>query len=165
MKIGLCVILIALFGMLGYGFSETYISRKKFFHSALIFFEKIKGDISFLSKNTLSILNECEMGNFDKNFVRIITNYKKILLTNENIDKKKLFNGVTILYDDEEDIFLHFFNNFGKSDLSTQIERINQMLNICNNLYINSSDECKKKSSICIKLGLIIGTFVSILIM
>lgn len=162
MKSVLCIGIIAILGYVGYCLSGFYIQRKKFFQSLLSFILGIKSDINFSSKNLNDILSKVNYAGRD--FNTLISNYKDMLQAAGNESAEKLFNNITILNQEEkEDIFI-FFSKLGKLDVFNQIDSIESFICVVKKHYDEATCECKKYSTLYIKLGIIIGAFISLII-
>ena len=88
MKYALLVGLIALFGLLGFGVSSSYIERKKFFFEFDKFIKNLASNISFYSKKLTDILGEFKP-NVGKNLSNLISNFLNLIEEQEALNKKR----------------------------------------------------------------------------
>ena len=164
MKIVLCLAVIFLFGLIGFGIAGSYMERKKFFFSFNNFLELIKSDINFSSKKIGQIIDETILICRDKNFLQLLKNYKNEIKNNLQIEKENLFFNINILSEQEKESIYLFFKRLGRVDISSQTESINQIKNKCDEYYKQAQDEYKKYGSLYTKLGIVFGAFVALII-
>ena len=164
-KVILCFVVIGLCGFIGYGVSNYYIQRKKFFFSNSNFLNTLKTDISFSAKKLEKIIKEnFLLQNLCKNYKIMLQNFLNCLEQNEQLEKENLFKGITILSEQEKESIYCFFKKLGKLDSLSQIEEIDKVFNVNNGYYEQAKDDSKKYSTLYIKLGIIIGAFVALMI-
>ena len=110
-KIILCFFIICLCGLIGYGMSNYYLQRKKFFQSLNNFFSSLKTDIGFSSKNLQDIIifNK-NNSNYSVVLRKLLSNFNEII-QNENTTQEHLFKDIYILTIDEKE-FLFFFKTW-----------------------------------------------------
>lgn len=164
-KVLLCFAIVFICGFMGYGISKCYLQRKKFFFCLSNFLITLKTDISFGAKSLTTIVeNGINHSNSNSEFKLLLENYLKILNNLDKVEMDNLFKGIMFLTVQERESILMFFQNLGKIDSYSQIEEINKFFITSENYYITAKDDSKKYGSLYIKLGVIIGAFVSILI-
>ena len=163
MKALLLVSIIILFGVVGFGVSGSYLERKRFFFSLLEFLKIAKNQVGFSSKKLTYILDEAKSIG-DKNFSILLNNYGEILGGNLEFDKAKLFDGITILTDEEKQCIYLFFKKLGMTDVFTQIDEIDATADKAQMYFSLASEEAKKYGMLYTKLGLIVGAFVALII-
>lgn len=162
MKIVLVVGIIILFGFIGFSISKHYKERKRFFFEFNNFLLTLKTDINFSSKKLEQILEtnswQCQ------DIKKLISNYRKMLNFNVGISEDELFTGISILNKQERESIFLFFKSLGKVDIYNQIEIIESFNKSCAEYYRLANDECKKYCGLYTKLGIIIGSFVALMI-
>lgn len=161
MRLIFCIGIIALFGYVGYSISSYYINKKKFYYCILNFVNNLKIQINFLEESLEKILNNEKVCN--KDFMRLIENYKKMLYKQSCL-KDDLFIGISILSEQEEDVIYNFFKTLGRLDMENQITIIDNFIGAIDNYYVISKNDCNKYSGLYTKLGIIIGAFLSLII-
>lgn len=164
MKIMLSIVLIILFGLIGFGIAGFYISRKKFFFSLNSFIDSFKLDINFSSKKLLNIIDECLLSVNDRYMKLLLQNYKKLVIGGFLIDKTALFKDIGILNEQEKESIFQFFCRLGRIDVINQNENLMHFKSACHEYYNNSKDESVKYSSLYTKLGIIFGAFVALIV-
>ena len=162
-KLVICVIIVGLCALIGYGISISYTQRKKFFFELSNFLNSIKVDIQFSSKKLDLIITNSLNIYMQKDFVRILKNYQKTL-TVGRIEKGSIFDQINILTDQEKETIFQFLLKLGKTNSDSQIESINKTHSVCMGYYEYAKDESKKYGSLYIKLGVIVGSFIAIII-
>ena len=163
MKIILCIGLIALCGYIGFSISKHYIERKKFYFNFLNFLNELKTDINFSAKKLDNILNQV---NFQcKQFFVLLNNYRNCLYMDTQIDKAVLFKDINILSEQEKESTYDFFKSLGKLDVFNQVSSIDNFIKTTHEYYKIAQEDSKKYRSLYTKLGIIIGTFVALIIM
>lgn len=162
-KIMLCMGVIVFCGVIGYGVSNFYILRKKFFFCFNHFLICLKSDISFNAYNLVDIISKNINQNYQsKEFKILLESYKYNL--QGKLVKEAFFKDIKILTAEEQDGIFNFFNALGKTDIKMQLEEIEKVLEANNLYYIDAKEESKKYSSLYTKLGVIIGAFIAVLI-
>ena len=162
MIILLVIMLVILFGALGFGFASYYIIRKKFFNSLNTLLIQIKSNINFNSKRVSEILSENQTSN--SNLSKMLENYKESLTNSDSISKEHLFRGINFLLEQEKESIFNFFSSLGKVDVFNQVEQIESFLKTNLEYYENASKQCAKNCVLYTKLGILLGLFVSLLI-
>lgn len=165
MRVGLSIILIFLFGVVGYGIASNYIVRKKFFFEFNNFLDSIKSDIEFSSKKIFEILDEQLLSKRDRNFIQLLQNYSRGLKAQLQIKKDELFENITILTEQEKESIYIFLKRLGRGDVFSQTEYIVQIKNKCDEYYKSANEECKKYGGLYTKLGIILGALVALVIL
>lgn len=164
-KVILCASIIVLCGFVGYGVSNSFTQRKKFFFCFSNFLNLLRSDISFSSTKLETIIKkQLNFPSLSKEFKQMLKNYLLTLQSNLILNNDTLFKGITILSNEEMERLYYFFSKLGKVDIKNQIEEIDKMFSV-NEIYLTQSNfESKKYSSLYVKLGIIIGAFVAIVI-
>lgn len=164
MKYVLLLCLIILFGLIGYGVALFFLERKRFFFELKKFLVKLKVDINFLSKRLPIILNESQNFN-DKNIRIMLSNYKLYIMPNKSENLEDMFKQITILtYEEKESIFA-FFKGLGMIDVYEQTKNLESFMGVVENYYDCANSEAKKFSSLFIKLGIIVGSFIALILL
>lgn len=162
MIILLVILLVVLFGMLGFGFSGYFIIRKNFFNSLSSFLMEVKTNVNFNSKRVTEILSN--NSNRNKNVYRLLENYSNSLARKDVVDKDILFDGISFLTEQEKESIFVFFSSLGKVDIFNQVEQIDCFIKTFSEYYDSSKKQCDKKCSLYTKLGILLGLFVALLI-
>lgn len=162
MIILLVVLLVILFGMLGFGFAGYFIIRKKFFNSLSSFLTEVKTNVNFNSKRITEILNN--NSNNNKNLCKLLENYSICLADTEGVSKEILFDGIKFLTEQEKESIFVFFSSFGKVDVFNQVEQIDCFINSVAEYYESSKKQCDKNCLLYTKLGILFGLFVALII-
>ena len=163
MKIVLCIILVVLFGGIGYGISSNYIKRKRFFFELNNFLIFLKTEISFSQTKLETIINNFKQRACSKDLIILLDNYL-ISLSRNLLTKDNLFQKTSILSEQEKESIYLFFNGLGKIDVFNQIDVIEKFINTSAEYLNIAKEESSKYSALYTKLGIIIGAFLSLVI-
>lgn len=165
-RVILCLAIIVLCGAVGYGVSGYYIQRKKFFFSYELFLNELKSDIGFGAKKLDEIVySAINRAGISKDLKTLLNNFMLVIKNGESLNKENLFKTINILNEQERESILSFFKKLGKVDSFSQLEDINKMF-VVNGAYLSEAKEDSKKyGTLYIKLGVIIGAFISLLIL
>ena len=124
MKYVILIIIVVIFAYLGYGLSTYYTNRKKFFNNLVFLFEKLNLEINFSQPKLISIMQEFNTQNQNKDICKLIKNYTSALEKNEEMEKTTLFKDIKILKDEEKNIIHLFFVGLGKLDVINQTKQL-----------------------------------------
>lgn len=162
MKLLICVAVVFLFGFIGFGISNYYRERKKFFFELKNLLSTLNTDINFSSKK----LNQIFSSNLwcSGDLKKLIENYKSIINSDKSLDKKALFNKIDVLNEQEKESIYLFFKQLGRVDVYNQVKIIESFNHICDEFYIQAKSDSVKYCTLYTKLGVIIGIFVVLLI-
>ena len=158
----LIILLVFLFGLLGFGFASYFIIRKKFFNSLNSFLMQVKSDISFNSKRVTEILLGNKTSN--SNLSRMLCNYNESLINNISLSKESLFKGISFLSEQEMEGIFNFFSSLGRVDVFNQVEQIELFIKTNAEYCEEASRQCTKNCALYTKLGILFGLLVAILI-
>ena len=75
-----------------------------------------------------------------------------------------MFENIKILKADEKQLLYKFFSSLGRYDVLAQSKEIKSYQTAIVGMNVKAEEECKKYSSLFIKLGIIIGLLVCLLI-
>ncbi len=164
MKIVLCIVLIVLFGIVGFGISKVYLKRKRFFYDFSAFLISLKSEIGFSQTKLEPLINNLTKNTTSAEFHTLLNSYK-LLFKNIDFSKMELFRNISILTEQEMDSIYKFFKELGRHDVYNQMEIIGKFENSFINFYKSASEDAKKYSSLYTKLGIVLGMmFVLIII-
>ena len=163
MKAILLVLIISMFGVIGFGVAGSYFERKRFFFNLLEFLKQTKSLVGFSSTKLTEILNKQSYYG-DKHFKRLIKNYMSVLNDNLNISLDNLFYDITILTNEEKQDIFSFFKGLGMYDQTTQIKQIELLESKCKHYFETANEDAKKYGELYSKLGLIVGAFVALVV-
>ena len=165
MKIFLILILILMFGYIGFCISKSYLDRKRFFNSLLSLISLLKADISFQNNRVVEIFKNAKKSIDNKHLKYIINNYESMLNNENEINFEGLFKNVNLLTTQEKETVYIFFKKLGYLDALNQISMIECFENQSKSFYQNSSDDWNKYGGLYTKLGLIFGCFIALIFM
>lgn len=163
MKIVLCIILVTLFGLVGYGVSKVYIKRKRFFYDFSNFLMVVKSEIGFTQTKLEPLINCLTKNTTSSEFCALLNSYK-LLFKNINFSKLELFRNVSILTEQEMDSIYKFFKELGRHDVFNQMEIIEKFEHSFLGFYKNASEDANKYSSLYTKLGIVLGMIFALII-
>ncbi|MBQ3494144.1 MAG: hypothetical protein IJA69_01875 [Clostridia bacterium] len=163
MKILLILIIIICFVFLGVGLSKYYTERKKFFLEFGLFVSNINSNINFGREKIINIIEKYEIKNKSLELQKLCDNYVNAL-RNKNLIDGRIFDGITILKNDEKQLLQNFFGMLGKFDIYSQSKEIASYSARFEEIYSEVNKDCKKYASLIIKLSLVLGLLVCLLI-
>ena len=166
MQLILSLILLSACSYLGYSFGQYYHLRQQFLQDLITFCQLLKSEIGF-SKNSLVEVIKTKSVNYKSSFKQVLKGYVKCLEEEAYIEIETLKKHVHTIYleEDEQQQLLQFFNALGKSDLTHQIELIDQFLIFFYNFLKNAEQQKKKYAGMFSKLGFLTGIFLVILLL
>ena len=159
MKILIVLGIIFCSGMIGYGLASTYRKKRVFYDELILVINQIKNNISFSNKSTKDIINN----------MKLKTEMKEVCNSYvEFIESKKEYshsvNSISFLEYEEKNNIINMFDGFGRYNSETQITDLDNYKAIFDrNLNLAIQKE-NKNFPLCIKLGIIFGTLLSLLI-
>lgn len=154
-------VVVVLCGYIGYGFSNYYTSRKNFFKSLELLFDKLKTEISFSQSKLIEILNGFSA--HSKDAKKFVCNYVNCLNFDKTLNLENIFDGIKILNEDEKNIILTFTKTLGKFDAPRQADQLAAQKNELSSLYKKAEEDAKKYGSLYIKLGVILGLVIALI--
>lgn len=162
MKLLLIILIFLVCVSIGYFLSRKYSSRKKFFAELVMLLEKLDTDINFSKQKLAEIFkgfnaNSKELATLKQNFL----NY---LSSNEQLAKDKLFEGITLLKDEERETIFRFFEELGKLDVYNQTKQLSASKERFQSFCNTACEEAKKFCPLYIKLGIVVGLLVAVLL-
>ena len=162
MKLILILMILGCFVFLGLGLSRYYIDRKRFFSELELFVSNLSSNINFGREKIVDIIQKYE-NNRSVYLKKLCENYEKTLKDKSGVNEN-IFDGITILKNEERQLLVKFFSTLGKFDIYSQTKEIASYSARINELYSEASLDCKKYASLIIKLSLIVGLLVCLLI-
>ena len=152
-NIFLGIIIVVMFTLCGYKYSQKYKERKDFFIDMFSFNELMISEVSFRKRTLMEINNR---QNYKSRFSVIMNYYIK----NEDADKTQ--NG--LLKEEEVDFIDTYFSMLGKSDSDSQIKMLDTSKNTIKKYMDESSSEAAKYTNLCVKLSFLLGLIAFLII-
>ena len=152
------LILFAIAGIcayIGWGYSNYYTSRSKFFKSVELLFDKLKTEIRFSQGKLIEILNDFQP--HSKDTQTLINNFVDCLNFDKEINPENLFVGIKVLNDDEKNVLAIFFKSLGKFDAFNQTNQLANQQDQLAQFFKKAEEDAKKFGTLYIKLGIIAG--------
>ncbi len=163
MTIILIVIIIFCFALIGFKFSSYYINRKKFFSSLVLMMSNMEADVVFSRDKLSNILKKNIEICASKDLASLCQNIVSTIENKQTVDSK-MFENIKILKADEKQLLYKFFSSLGRYDVLAQSKEIKSYQTAIVGMNVKAEEECKKYSSLFIKLGIIMGLLVCLLI-
>lgn len=157
LKIFLCFFIVLGSGYIGFSVSLHYRKREKFWSDFFDFLNYTKSQISFFQNRLANIFKDFNCDSELKNV--LIAKYKNFD-SPESCELKKL----SYLNDNEWNLINDFLDSIGKTDSSTECERIEAMIVKINEKRQFAKIELSKKGSASTKLGFACGLAISIIL-
>lgn len=160
MKLFVFVLIIFIFGVIGYEIKKKYIEQK----NCLIFFkelfEYIHLNISIYKNNVVEIINNYLIMQKNKNakYINIFPKNNKII----EINQKNLNN---IIFDNDlTNIIKTYFDNLGKTNIDGECEKLKAILDVINGYILKTNTDIKSKGDLYFKIILAIGIVIVIIL-
>ena len=122
----------------------------------------LKHERNFSEKNLIQILQNLNVSSGE--FRVLIKNYYSTFNRNEKLTKDILFKNISILTSQEQECIFTFFNSLGKLDVFNQVSAIDNFICVNDEYYKAAKEESSKYGSLYTKLGIIIGSFIALII-
>ena len=161
MKIVLLVVVVIIFGYIGYGLSAYYINRTKFFNSLEFLFDKLTHEINFSQGKLIEIIKDYNSQN--KDVERLSKNFINCLEYDLEVKNETIFDGIKILNEEEKNVVVLFLKSLGKFDAYNQTKQLTNQKQQINLFYKNAEEEQKKYSPLYLKIGVIAGLVVALI--
>ena len=111
----------------------------------------------------VDIMVKQEVSIQNKNLKKIISNYIVILKSKKEVTSFELFKNVNIFTNQERENIYLFFNGLGRLDVVNQINELNNYINIFEEYYLKVKCDSEKYSTLCKKMGVLVGLFIAII--
>lgn len=165
MQIVLSVIVLFGCSYVGYGLGQYYIMRHQFIGALITFLQVLKVDISYLKDDLIKVI-ETHKKNCPTSLQTVLKSYLKTLTEQETITVESLKNNIKTPYLEEPEYgtLLQFFESLGKSDVTSQLELLDQFLAFFHRYYKNAETQKKKYAGLFSKLGVLLGIFLMVIL-
>ncbi len=137
----------------GYIYSKKYIDRKKFYKDFFYFNKNLYNQVSFSQNSLIKVVKDKD----DNSYFNTLL--KEIIIN--NIEEIKLSDN--FLKEDEE-FFMEYVSNLGKSDYTTQKKYLSEIDNIILKKLTEAEENENKYKKTYLKLGFTIGLIILILL-
>lgn len=159
-KLKILLLLIIIIGCtyIGYGFSNYYKVRLKFFKDFLNFLEFCKTQITFYHNKIDEIfLGFLEQNQCSKDLKKFLQKIKEQFISNKIINVE-LF----ILNSNEQKLLANFFNNLGKTNVEKQNELIEFNKFQIKSVLTDCEEKTQKFAPLATRLGFLLGLAIAI---
>ena len=131
----------------------------------MFLFEKINLEINFSQAKLISIMQNFQEENPNKDIKKLISNFVRCLENLNEVTKEELFKDLKILSEEEKNMIFIFFLSLGKFDVINQTKQLEGQKEEINKFYKNAEQEAKKFGPLYLKLGIIIGLGVALILL
>ena len=161
-KIVLCFIVILFTTIIGFSFSRLYKSKISLFLDMVNFCNAFEANLDFYQKNLKEFIIEfCQTASIE--FVLVIENYFKINIKKSNESFfYKIFS--LNLSSNQKSQIENVLSQLGKSDAISQKNLLSSYKYYFEKELEKSKANYESKGKVCAKLGVVLGFFLSVLI-
>lgn len=163
MKWILIAVLFSICVAIGYAFSVKYKRRVQFYSALIMLAQKLDVEINFSRERLKTLISNIDDA-AKKNLFGIDKNFVAYLGSETDLDMNKLFEKCSFLKSDEKEMVFLFFKNLGRSDITGQTKEIQNFLKRFDDNLTKCTAENKKYGTLCLKLGIIAGLFLTVIL-
>ena len=152
LKIIICIAVIAFSTALGYLIAGKYRARKKFYEQFCLFNKQYLNELNYTRKPLTDFLKEHEFaGDFAKAIVKCV-------------ESRDCSVNYSYLTKEEKAACGNYFSMLGKGDALSQKSYFGAQTQVLEAQYAEGEKQAKSRSSLYLKLGLLLGLAIVILI-
>jgi hypothetical protein len=160
MRIYILVLIVIIFGLLGFEIKRKYVEQKQILLFLKTFIEYLKLNITLYKSDISEIINNYIIMQNNKN-----AKYVNLFLKNNNLTQINIKNiRNNILCKDLKFIIESYFFNLGKENIDGENKKAELVINILNEKINKSNEEIKLKGDLSFKIILSLGIVLVIIL-
>lgn len=160
MRIYILVLIVIIFGLLGFEIKRKYVEQKQMLLFLKTFIEYLKLNITLYKSDISEIINNYIIMQNNKN-----AKYVNLFLKNNNLTQINIKNiKNNILCKDLKFIVESYFFNLGKENIDGENKKAELVINILNEKINKSNEEIKLKGDLSFKIILSLGIVLVIIL-
>ncbi len=164
-KLVAIVVVVVGFVLVGFGVASWYKRRNRFFDDLLYFCDLLTGEISFLQRKLLQIVN-LHKDSFAVDFFTVISCYERYVRAQSKKEElKKELLAISFLSEEEVCSIYDFLLSLGNFDVENEVLNIKNYKNCFVRYCTKANKEAQKYAPLCIKVGFIIGCTIAIVLL
>ena len=153
MRIYILVLIVIIFGLLGFEVKRKYVEQKQILLFLKTFIEYLKLNITLYKSDISEIINNYIIMQNNKN-----AKYVNLFLKNNNLTQINIKNiRNNVLCKDLKFIIESYFLNLGKENIDGENKKAELVINILNEKINKSNEEIKLKGDLSFKIILSLG--------
>ena len=160
MRIYILVLIVIIFGVLGFEIKRKYVEQKQILLFLKTFIEYLKLNITLYKSDISEIINNYIIMQNNKN-----AKYVNLFLKNNNLTQINIKNiRNNVLCKDLKFIIESYFLNLGKENIDGENKKAELVINILNEKINKSNEEIKLKGDLSFKIILSLGIVLVIIL-
>ena len=147
--------------ILGFKFANKYYQHLRFFDDLIVFFEYLRNNLSFQS-DTMNLV----FSNYHDTTSDVGRLVQSLSSSNEHISQDFLreeLSKYSFLSANDKTQLIQFFNNFGTTDLDTQLQNVDSILLWTKQRQKFAHTQCNEKGKMYRTLSVILGLVVLVI--